>query len=107
MSWNDMFLRTVIIVCLLFAASACTSSAHKTDSVNIEGVPVFATDATGENFIRLDSGESGKRKMKCRTEIPTGSHIPEKVCYWEDDLERASEDAKRMLNSVMRNPGSN
>jgi hypothetical protein len=93
--------------CLLFGASACTSNAHRTDSVKVEGVPVFATDTTGENFIRLDGGESGKRKMKCRTEIPTGSHIPKKTCYWEDDLERASYDAKRMLNSVTRNSDSN
>ena len=55
-----MYLHAVIIICLLFGASACTSNAHRTDSVKVEGVPVFATDATGENFIRLDSGESGK-----------------------------------------------
>jgi hypothetical protein len=107
MSWKNMYLHAVIIICLLFGASACTSNAHRTDSVKVEGVPVFAADATGENFIRLDSGESGKRKMRCRTEIPTGSHIPKKTCYWEDDLERAGDEARRMLNSVMRNPGSN
>jgi len=107
MSWKNMYLHVVIIICLLFGASACTSNDHRTDSVKVEGVPVFATDATGENFIRLDSGESGKRKLKCRTEIPVGSHIPKKVCYWEDDLEKAGEDATRLLNSVMRNPGSN
>jgi len=107
MSWKNMSLHAVIIICLLFGASACTSNSHRTDSVKVEGVPVFATDATGEDFIRLDSGESGKRKLKCRTEIPTGSHVPKKVCYWEDDLERASDDAKRMLDSVMRNSGSN
>ncbi len=102
-----MFLRTVIIVCLLFAASACTSSAHKTDSVKIEGVPVFATDATGENLVRVDGTEGRKRKVKCQTVKPTGSHIPVKRCYWEDDLKRAEDEARRMLNTFNRNTSPN
>lgn len=102
-----MYLHAVIIICLLFGASACTNNAHRTDSVNIEGVPVFATDAKGENLVRVDGTEGRKRKVKCRTLKPTGSHIPVKTCYWEDDLERASDDARRMLNSAMRNQGSN
>jgi len=107
MSWNDMFLRIVIIVCLLFVASACTSNAPKTDSVKVEGVPVFTTDATGQNLVLVSGEASTKRKMKCRTEIPTGSHIPKKVCYWQDDLNRAGEDARNMLNTFNRNTGPN
>jgi hypothetical protein len=107
MSWNNMLLRVVFIVFLLFAASACTSNAPKTDTVKVEGVPVFAADSSGENLVQVDGNQEKKRKMKCRTEVPTGSHIHKRTCYWEDDLKRASEEASRMLNTLNRNTSPN
>lgn len=99
-----MLLRAVIFVCLLLALSACASNGPETDSQPLNAVPLYTADASGEGFTRIDGSE---RKLKCRTETPIGSHIPRKICYWEDDLERASDEARRMLNTINRNTAPN
>ena len=107
MSWTEMFIRLVIVVCLLIAASACTSPAPREDSIEVETAPVFALDSETIDLTRVEGTESKKGKLKCRTEKPLGSHIPKKICYWEDDLKRASNDARRMMNTINRTTAPN
>ena len=95
-----MLLRAVIIICLLLALAACASNAPETDSQPLNAVPVYAADASGEGSTQIDGAE---RKLKCRTEKPIGSNIPRKICFWEDDLERAGDDAQRTLNTIKQN----
>jgi len=107
MNWTDTLLRAVLLVCLLFVTLACTSSGPKTDSLQLDTVPVFSADATGERFTQADGTERKNRKLICRTERPIGSWIPKSVCYWDDELERASEEGKRALNSAIQGGAPN
>jgi hypothetical protein len=60
-----------------------------------EGQEVAETEVAG--------APSAKGKMVCHDEYPTGSHVPERVCRYQDDSNDEANQTQIMLDSMRNN----
>jgi hypothetical protein len=80
--------------------AACATSSQNEKAVDVTNKDVATNNPAGKN---VDEGTqdamTGKittedgRVLVCKDEIPTGSHLPRKICRWETD-----KDATRLRN---------
>ena len=95
-----MWLCSVILVFFLLAVSACSSTTTKNDSLQADTIAVVATEPSGAVVAQSDRAKNSKRKLKCRTEKPLGSHIPRKTCHFEGDLDEQTAESQRLMESI-------
>ncbi len=93
-------LRSLRIVApaLAFAVLACASSRSSTQRTN--GGSTSGAQAA-------NSSTAPAPRLVCRTERPTGSNIPRRVCYSEeqlDEMSRAAQDAHRKATQSAAQP---
>ena len=94
-----MWLCYLILACFLFAVSACSSTTSKNDSLQADTIAVVATVPSGQIIAQADRAKNSKRKLKCRTDKPLGSHIPRKICHFEGDLEEQTAESQRLMET--------
>ncbi|HEY6101451.1 MAG TPA: hypothetical protein VIW03_18580 [Anaeromyxobacter sp.] len=89
---------TAAAVAALFLATACAAPRTGATSPSV---------AAGGAAQAPAKAESPKTSLVCRTERPTGSNIPRRVCYSQDDLDemsQAAQDAHRRATQSATQP---
>ena len=92
-------MRTLAAALLLLAACASAKAQNKPDVA--VAAPIKAKDGTTTG----EGGSGPKGKFRCHMETPAGSHIPEKVCRYEDDT-ADSVNARRAATEAMQKPNT-
>lgn len=83
-------MKAIILVCLTAALSGCISTEHSSDKTN-------------------SSASRNADGLVCKTEMPTGSHRPVRICRTVGQIERDRKEAdevnRRSRNQAQVNPG--
>jgi hypothetical protein len=75
-------------------------------SVWILAVVVFGCATPQSTRPAVANEGKGPRELVCTYETPTGSHIPERICRFKDEVEQDAVDAQNSMRSL-QSLGSN
>ena len=72
--------------------------------VIVLSLTMFAAGCAGTPPLEGDASLTARNEIVCKTETPTGSHLPKRVCRHKSDIEN-DERTVRMLEERMQRNG--
>jgi hypothetical protein len=90
MSWSRWLALTVVALAWALSPAGCVSAAQP-EEAGAPGQTQAQAEATSE-----------QDEVVCRHETPTGSNIPQRVCYQRRDADERREQDQRLLQDSHR-----
>ena len=88
--------RRLASLALLLAASCASTEQVRKEDVVAEGI-VFPITMCGRHGTVVSSNDDPGKKMYCEQVEPTGSHLPQCICWDEQQIARMREETQQAV----------